>query len=179
MLKIKYLLVAVSTCLISSISLFPAAGSTQSLKGCRIVTSSGKVIYLNKSCTRQNYPKTKACQGPYDSDGFPLALYHELEEVKKAIADAKQRGVRTIDDPKAQSALMALLSQMPFSNRIHSLLQEQRPLIEQVTATEDPIEKEKLRRKYAENSDVLVTNYCLSKLIKSLYMKFPEPLFYY
>lgn len=179
MFKLFRLSVAASVAFISSLSLLPSPGHAQNYPICYMINSLNQLIDLNDFCQSQSQSpkKAKACQGPFDSDGFPIAFFNELELLKAAVAEAKKRNVYASDDPKVQSALTSLLEQMPLSEGSRKLQRERRLLFKQLRETVDSKEAEKLQEKIAANTKELGNDLCLAQLMHSLNKKFQEPLF--
>lgn len=94
MLKFLQLPIALSTTIISSLSFFSTTGIAQADPLCFMVNSSGQVVSLDNLCQseaqRQALKKGNLCQGAIDKDGFPLALYPDLDRLKTATYKAKQ-----------------------------------------------------------------------------------------
>lgn len=181
-LKLLRLPIGISAAIISSLYFFPTAGIAQDYPVCFMINSSGQVMNLDNLCQSQDRSqaeqKAKACQGPFDKDGFPIALYNELKRLDVAVATAKQKNMYVSDDPEVQSAMISLLAQMPFSTRTHKLLKEQKLLFKQLQATANSDEAEKLQEKLTATTEELGHNLCLGQLVHSLTSKFRENLFF-
>ncbi len=178
MLKLLRLPIGISAAIISSLSFFPTTGIAQDYPVCFMINSSGQVMNLENLCQSkarsQAEQKAKACQGPFDKDGFPIALYNELKRLDVAVATAKQKNIYVSDDP-VQSAMTSLLAQMPFSTRTQKLLKEQKLLFQQLRATANSDEAKKLQEKLTATTEELGQNFCLGQLMHSLTSKFREP----
>lgn len=181
MLKFLHLPVVASTIFISCFSFFLSTGIAQEEPVCFMTTSSGKVVNLNNLCRNQasnQIQKARACQGPFDSDGFPIALGTELERLRVAIASAKQRNVYSSEDPEVQSALATLIAQMPFSTRIRQLQKQLKPLYKQLQEARNSEEADKLSQKLKSNLHELNNNLCYSQLMTALRNKFRDNLLF-
>lgn len=181
MLRFLRLPIAISAAIISSLSFFPPGGIAQEYPACFMVTLSRQVIDLNKLCQSQAPQKPEACQGPFDGDGFPIAYASELERLKAVVAGTRKRNDYASDFLNFQSAMTALLEQMPFSKRTQKLLQEQMLLLKQLQlqVTVNPEEAQNLQEKLIKNNDelseVLERNSCFNQIMQSLDKKLEEP----
>lgn len=109
MLKLLRLLVAISAAIVTSLSFLSTAGIAQDYLVCFLVTSSGQVVNLENLCQTQPQSqalqKAKACQGTFDSDGFPIALSGEWERLKAVVAEVKKGNDYAGDALEVQSSI--------------------------------------------------------------------------
>lgn len=182
MLKILRLPITVSTSLILSLSFFANTGNAQYHPGCYMVNSLGQVVDLNNLCLTQVQSqapqKAKACQGPFDSDGFPIAFSIELKSLKAAIASAKKRDVYATEEPGVQYAMSEIIKEMPFSERSRMLQQNQRNLFKQLQTTNNSEEAKSIQEKLRANSEELGQDPCFIQLMGALQKKFKQQLLY-
>lgn len=126
MLKFLRFPVALTTTIISSLSFFPNAGIAQEDPLCFMVNSSGQVVSLNNLCDarKRSAKKASICDGPFDKDGFPLALSSDLDHLKAAIAKAKQKRVSNSKKSEEQSAIALEDSdvQAATENLMHNMM---------------------------------------------------------
>ncbi len=182
MINFLRLPVVISAVLISSLSFFSKAVIAQQHSGCFMVNSSGQTINLGNICPTQ---KT-VCQGPFDTDGFPLILYNQLERLNVAIKKAEQTNSRDLNAEKinfdsnmyeTQSAIDTLLNQSYFSPKTRELQQELKRLYaqtDQITNSKEAAKHlEKMRATIAE----LKTDSCYAQIIQALEKKFPQRSF--
>ncbi len=114
---LKFLLpVALSVTIISSLSFFSSAGIAQEDPFCFMINSSGQVVSLNNLCDDQRRSAKKGSwgEGPFDKDGFPIALSPELNRLTAVVKAKQKRGFNSKDseeqstteyeDPEVQSA---------------------------------------------------------------------------
>ncbi len=106
--------------------------------------------------------------GPFDEDGFPIALSNSLEQLKVAVTAARKRNVNSSDDLEVQSALTALLNQTSLSPRIRQLLQERKLVYHKLVKMINSEEADQLNQKMRAISEELSNDRCLARLEQSL-----------
>lgn len=159
----------ISTILISSLSFFHLTGIAQDNPACFIVTPSGQVINLNALCgsaiQSQAVQKARACQGPFDRDGFPIALSRELEDFKVAMKRVveTQSGEIEID-----AALESLLAQVYFPPKTQNLQRKARLLSQQLQKASTDEEIAKIGEEYNSTIDQLKVEPCYSQIREAL-----------
>jgi len=160
--------VAISATSMLFLAFLPNVGMTQNSPECFLVNSSGQVVDLDNLCQegQQVLQKASACQGPFDSDGFPIAFDKELERLEASVTAAKQRNATNGSAPEVMSALMELLNQMPFSARTKELLKEQTSLLKQMRTAKTPEEAQKPTQQFRDNSVELAVANCKQEGLK-------------
>lgn len=180
---LHYLLTAVPTAFISALLFFPTAGFSQYYPGCFMVTSSGQVVNLNNLCPTQaqlqSIRKMQVCQGPFDSDGFPVVLLSELQRLKVAITAAQKKNLELADNPEVQFEITALLNRTPLPQGTLNLIQERKRLYEEFAKKAEGSEESYLAyQKLKIILDELNDDECLSHLSDSLVHKFNQNIFF-
>lgn len=166
-MSLKFLRVpfAVATIVISSLSFLPATGITQDYSICYMITSSGRIIDLNKLCQSQTLQKAKACQGPFDSDGFPTALYTELENFKLVL---KKGTEQENESEQIYAEVDKILDFVDFPTETQALRQKLRLSNEQILEAKSADEFVKSYETYGSALDKLKTEPCYSQILQAL-----------
>jgi hypothetical protein len=203
MLRSLRIPVVISAAFISSLSFFHAPGIAQDYPACFMVTLSGQVINLDSLCRSQALRKATVCQGPFDSDGFPIALSTEVEHLTGALTRAEQMNLkrnlaaeqrdfntlRRLDAELTnfnknlytdiESATATLLNQPSFSPQSRELQQKLRFLYEQAEKTTNSEEAAKLQEMAQATIAELNTDACYARIVQALEKKFPQRSFPY
>lgn len=180
MLKLLSLPLSLAFAFICSLVDCPIAGSTQEYPLCYMVTSKGQVMNLELMCQRgqQALAKANACAGPFDQDGFPIVFSSEVQRLKGAIANARQRNVNVAGDAEVQSAMAVLRNQMPFASRFEQFQQQQQALVRQLQTTTDSVQRTRLREQLRANSSQfsqLSTNQCYRRFVQAMVAQLRPP----
>jgi hypothetical protein len=182
MFKFIYLPVIISTIINSSLFFFPSAVNAQDYPLCFIVTLSGQVVDLDNLCQSKSQDQTpqkaKACQEPFDKNGFPIAFSRELKSLTVAVAAANKRNVYATDAMEVQSAMAAIIKQMPFSEHTQNLYQEQKKLFKELRATNNSEVAKSLQKKLIANTKELGQDLCFIQLMNALHDKFDRQFLY-
>lgn len=174
MLKLLSLPITLSVAFICSVFYFPSPSSAQDFPICYIITSSGQMMNLESICKhgQQMQALTNACNGPFDTEGFPVVFAQEVQRLKTAIANAKQRNVDVARDAQVQSAVAALRNQMPFAWQLEQFRKQQQALRKQARITRNSVEdRVRLREQLQVNSSQfsqLTTNQCFQRFMQAL-----------
>ena len=146
--------IILSTALSLSLPFFTKLVTAQDNSVCFLTDSSEKLTNLDNLCQsqaqKQALQKTKICESPFDSDGFPLVIIAEAERLKKAIAakiatdNLDPEGTRVLniylyfnhivnyivdeqnedfDEPELKAALQGLVDKIPILTRQQILVQ--------------------------------------------------------
>lgn len=179
--KFLMLPIAISTAITSCLSFFPTAETAQDYPICYMVTSLGERINLDKLCQNkaqiQTHQKARACQGPFDNDGFPVALSNQWEQLKAVATKEIKREDKDYSSYalEFQFATMDILKQVGFSENSQKLIQEHQLLLKQLQTTvkhEDVLNLEKrLAIHHDELTNELEQYPCYDQLMQSLQEK--------
>jgi hypothetical protein len=190
MLKFLCFPLALSTTIISSLSFFPNAGIAQEDPLCFMVNSSGQVVSLNNLCDAQNRSAKKAsvCEGPFDKDGFPLALSSDLARFNAAVAKAKQnkasnskdseeQSAMAYDDPEVQSAMENLMNNMMNKIPSYARMQEIEKKYSDSYSQSGSVNREETEKFEAEYNKVLremSTDSCYTNIMQAFSTKMAD-----
>jgi ribosomal protein S13 len=112
----------------------------------------------------QMQAKAKACDGPFDRDGFPVVFSPEVQRLKGAIANARQGNSFVSGNAEVQSAIATLRGQMPFAGQ----WEQRQALLEQMRATSDLEERARLREQLQNNISQLSSDRCYQGFMRAL-----------
>lgn len=99
---------------------FPNVSLSQDEPLCYLINSSDDFINLEQMC-QDREPRVSLCQGPFDSDGFPVALSRGVSQLRAAIRRAEQRDIDPQIDPEVQNVIGNLIDRMPFGKTYKDL----------------------------------------------------------
>ena len=190
MLKFLRFPVALSATIISSLSFFPNTGIAHEDPLCFMISSSGQVVSLNNLCDAQKRSAKKAsvCEGPFDKDGFPLALSSDLDRLKAAVAKAQQKkasnskdleeqSAMAYDDPEVQSATENLMNNMMNKIPSYTRMQEIEKKYSDLYSQSGSVNREETEKFEAEYNKVLremSTDSCYTNIMQAFSTKMAE-----
>jgi hypothetical protein len=87
----------------------------------------------------------------------------EVQRLKGAIANARQRNVFLYRDAEVQAAIAALRNQMPFATQ----WQQRQALMQQLQTTTDPQARATLRQQLQSNISELASDQCFRKFTQA------------
>lgn len=157
--------VAIFSTIILSSTFFPTVGTAQNYPVCFMLNSSRQIINLNKLCRNQLLEKAKACQGPFDADGFPIALATELENFKMAL---KSKTVQEVEGDQIYAEADKLLDQVYFSNNTQVLRRKLRLANEQMLQAQTVEKFAQAYEEYGIALEKLKAEPCYALILKSL-----------
>lgn len=134
-----------------------------------MTTSSGQVISRDEPSQRGRLAlvEATACQGPFDSDGFPIALSKEVDKLKRAITKAEKRNLDPNLDAKVKAAIIELVDKMPFGDEYEALGEDVQSLYLQsqsMSISERLKKAQKIQAAFLK----LMNNQCFTRFRKAL-----------
>ncbi len=157
----------IPTTLISSLFFFTPAVNAQYYPGCFMVKASGRVINLNKLCQNkvQASQKATACQGPFDKDGFPLALNPEIETFKLFLNKIKYPDGA---EPEILLEIDKMLNVVEFSEKTKSTRKNLKVVIRQFLSPTNDEEYEQGSYRYHAVLNQLGKDPCYMQIMHAL-----------
>ena len=162
---------------VAFLSIFATSGIAQVESSCFMVNSSGQTVNLGKLCQdkKQTVPVASVCEGPFDRDGFPIALTPELERLELAVAKAKQQRISSnqqsgmvVGSLEIQAAMEEIMRKIPPLTRMYELQQKQAALYNQ------PEVVKKLEAEITQAMEEMSNNPCYIQLMQAFGRKIAQ-----